>query len=193
MKMARVLFESEKELEDYIYTELGAMINPINGEKIDWYGRQVDLGSYGVIDLMTVRFLPEAREIYVIEVKKEVITPKAFAQISKYIIGILHYFDRYAPDMEVLVQGILVSPSVDASEDTLFLINQVNFIEAYSMEFDLKKGVRFNIRPSYRRYNPDFSKFNAIYGLEMIANGTHIQNVNKEGEDSSTYEDPEIQ
>jgi hypothetical protein len=170
--MAKIVFESEKELEDYICENLDQEYNPINGDHVNWYGRQIDLGAYGILDVMTVSFEPEGYlDISIIELKKELVTIKAIAQVSRYIRGIRHYFESHADDVSISVHGYVVAPNLDLSDDTVFLLNQLSEdISIYTMNFDLDKGTEFiSCDTGWSKTNPDFTKFHSIHGIPLVA------------------------
>jgi hypothetical protein len=170
--MAKIVWSSEKELEDFIYSKLEDLYNPIDESRVDWFGRQIDLGQYGIIDLMTINFDAEGEIcIDVFELKKELITIKTLGQVARYVRGLRQYFDESAKHLNVTVRGNVVAPEIDHSDDTVFLINMLEDIHVYTVDFDLDNGVSFDWRScrSWSRTSPDFSKFHTIHGLSIIA------------------------
>lgn len=176
--MAKVVWSSEKELEDFIYSKFEQSYNPINDEEVEWFGRQVDLGGYGIIDLMTIGFDPQGNlYINVFELKKETVTTKALGQVARYIQGLKryiqglkHYFQENAKHINIAIEGYVIAPSIDHSDDTVFLINMLDDIYVYTVDFDLDDGVAFNSMSSgWAKTSPDFSKFHTIHGISIIA------------------------
>jgi hypothetical protein len=167
--MAKIVFDSEKELEDYICTHLDAGWNPITKGDIGWYGRQVGMGSYGVADLMTTRTGDDGTiVIEIIELKKQTITTKAIAQISRYIAGMLHYVHEHHPEKSFYVAGLLVSTEIDLSDDTVYLADRIDDIYFHLASFDLDAGITFNPHPcGWRQTHPGFSNFHKGFVIEM--------------------------
>jgi hypothetical protein len=170
--MAKIVFDSEKELEDYICKSLDDLYNPIIDEHVHWYGRQVEIGPYGVIDVMTVTFFDDrpSLDIRVIELKKETITLKSLAQACRYIKGVTNYFENEYPDYEITVSGVLVAPSIDMSDDTVYMYSEMDRIDCYRSYFDLHDGISYEyICKDWKKSNQDFSKFHSIYGIKLIS------------------------
>lgn len=169
--MAKIAWDSERELEDYIYNKMDELCeNPINGMPVHWFGRQVDLSAYGIVDLMTIYFDGGHINIDVIEIKKEKITVKTIAQISRYIAGIHHFFRDHANGYPYAVRGIVVAPEFDFADDCVFILNLTRDIEAYTVNFNMDAGVSFNDSQSrWVKSSPDFAKFNALYGVSMLS------------------------
>jgi hypothetical protein len=177
-QMAKVVFDSEQELEDYICEHLENNWNPIDGSRIHWYGRQVKLGPYGIIDLMTVNYDPDGSwmGINIIELKKDVITVKAIAQLARYIKGVLHYFEINDTEMDLSVSGQLVAPKFELSDDTVFLSNLVGEIEFYTIDFDLNEGISFKESAKlWGKTNPDFAEFKEMHGRQIIGIANEIK------------------
>lgn len=176
--MAKIIWESEKELEDYIYSKLENSYNPINGDDINWCARQVEIGPYGIIDLITIAFHPceyhAGIDITIIEVKKEIITAKAFAQLARYMKGIRHYFESYENKVSYSVRGILVAPDIDKSDSSIYLINECEDISVYLSKMNLESGVEFEHQENWHVNDPDFIKFGTLFGNQMISDAENF-------------------
>jgi len=171
--MAKVSWESEKELEDWIYNESEATsINPINNEEIHSIYRQVDLGSYGVADLVTFLHMPNGMEITIIEVKKENIDVKTFAQLSRYRKGVERYFEGSHDSYCIEIRLIAVAPEIVKNDDSVWLsdlLTSSTDFYAFTCNVDLKDGVVFNQTTGWVKSNEDFNKFHQSIGLAEIA------------------------
>lgn len=145
--MAKIVFESEAELEEMIYNAQQEGHCQVIDERIDDSYRQQPLGSYGVMDILGVQYgfdegIPKVRFI-VYEIKKETIKNEAVAQISRYIAGLHHIISENTPIYEWDVVGVLVAPQVDMSGDTCFLCDQAEDVSLYTAEWDLTSGLKF--------------------------------------------------
>jgi hypothetical protein len=169
-QMAKIVFESEQELEDYICEHLEEGLNPISDSNIDWYGRQVEIKPYGVIDLMTVSYEPNGLHvsIEIIELKKEVITIKAIAQLARYIRGIKHYYEINEQPFSLDIRGVLVAPRFEISDDTVYLSNIVNGIDCYTIDYELDSGISFcYCGKNWGISGSDFNEFEELYGKRI--------------------------
>lgn len=187
--MAKIVFESEKELEDYICEQLDNGYNPITNEWAGWYGRQVDIGTYGIIDILIVDKSDDG-QIYatVIELKKDLVTAKSLAQVSRYMTGLSRYFKEMFADNYGGLRGIVSAPNVETNDDTPYLINIVKQtgVFVYTIDFDLDSGVSFIQSDGWKKTNENFhlTKFH-IESFEHIKSLREEQVKIKEINDSS--------
>lgn len=192
--MAKIVFESEKELEDYICEQLDNGYNPITNEWAGWYGRQVDIGTYGIIDILIVDKSDDG-QIYatVIELKKDLVTAKSLAQVSRYMTGLSRYFKEMFADNYGGLRGIVSAPNVETNDDTPYLINIVKQtgVFVYTIDFDLDSGVSFTQSDGWKKTNENFhlTKFHND-SFEDIKNLSCEQIKTKEVGESSDEELP---
>ncbi len=171
--MAKISWESEKELEDWIFNKAKeSLVNPLNGEEIHSIYRQVDLGAYGIPDLVTFWYDDEIVEVTIIEVKKEQITTKAIAQLSRYKKAIHAYFNNL--NHKIILRIFAVAPEMSIGDDTVFLSDLVTDFFAYksfTCSVDLEKGVSFKQSYGWHKQNETFQKFNELWTDEFRCNG----------------------
>lgn len=132
--------------------------------------RQLRVGNYGVLDLMTVQRItsPDGMKylsITVFELKKELLDINTFLQAVRYCKGIISYLEkreRYEFELNI----ILVGKTIEKNSSFVFLtdmfqgndfgnysrVNSVNFF-TYSYEFD---GIKFNNHSDYKMTNEGF-------------------------------------
>ena len=166
--MAKVIWDSEKELEDYIFNSAtNNLYNPITGEGIDSIYRQVDLGSYGIADLLTFSYEPGYLEVTVIELKKEIIDIKTMAQLSRYHKALRKYFDGNYPTKPVSIRLIAVSTQINQGDDSVWLndyLSDHSDFSAFLCDFDLNDGVSFSQTKGWYKKNEEFTKLHDSVG-----------------------------
>ena len=121
-------FPSEKFIEDYLYAEMnGQMRCPVSGDGVDFVFRQLDLGGYGVTDIVRVGLSKESVAVTVVELKNENLKPAHLAQLCRYVTGLQSLAYKYRRAGNIVVKGELVGPvDVDNENDLVFLANQIN-------------------------------------------------------------------
>lgn len=106
------LIVPEKSLEDWACDNLDAVIGAAPGEVAVIIGRQVSLQNGRRADIIALVHRPNATqqesrfEVVVVELKREMATPEAVAQLLEYI-GML------APEWG-RVRGVLAAPAIDS-------------------------------------------------------------------------------
>jgi hypothetical protein len=170
-EMAKISWESEKELEDWIFDYARANnINPINEVSIDSIYRQVDLGAYGIADLLTFSNDPGCLDVTVIEVKKEFIDIKTFAQLSRYRKGLDIYFKNILPGC-FSINMIAVSTEIQMSDDSVWLsdlLSEYTNFFPYTCRVSLDDGIEFVETKGWRKKNENLEKFHNSIGNKNI-------------------------
>ena len=169
---------NEKTLEDIIWdncqTPEGRKILSSRGLSIyvSVY-RQVDLGSYGRADLVTVQFEPSVNIVHitVFELKKGCININALMQAERYVTALKrHGFNNDDLDYDVEYNICLIGDSFDEKGDFAFLYNEINDVEIYSYEFKLT-GIFFNeIGRNWTHTNEKTNKETATIITEDLRN-----------------------
>lgn len=161
----KIVFDSEKELEDWIFDKY----NEGNGCVIDdtcpqHLLRQVNLGSYGICDLVAIDVYAtdESRksiDVIVYEIKKEKITADAFSQVARYAAAIKQEIESEKGMFDITITCALVAPEID---DSAFILNNFDF-KYYQPFFNPECGVEFkDCSFGYTRKN---EKISAISNL----------------------------
>ena len=143
----RIVFDSEAELEKFIldrFDQTGECV--IDGECPNFMFRQLNLGIYGIADIVTLQKtthdgITDAYEIKVFELKKEKITAEAFAQVSRYEEGLKRVLSSFVknPDINCCFYSCLVGCEID---DSCLMLNNSDYYY-YKVFFDPESGVAF--------------------------------------------------
>lgn len=170
--MAKVIWSSEKELEDYIFESVSeSMHNPITDESVDSIYRQVDLGSYGIADLVTFSYGEEFLEVTIIELKKETIDIKTMAQLSRYYKAFCQYFEKKHPSKTVSIKLIAVSGQICHTDDSAWLsdyLSEHSNFQVYLCDFDLDSGVIFSEQIGWYKKGEEFTKLHDSIGEKEV-------------------------
>lgn len=165
--MANIYFDSEKELEDLIYSKMQKNQKcPMTSETILYSDQQFKLGAYGVADIVYAQDIsvphgPMNILFTIIEVKKEKIKPESVGQLSRYIRGLTLILEELDVNYEFSVNGILVAPEIDMSGDVCFLTDLFDDISVFTVSYDLDNGVDYQEQSGWYRKDktiPDETK-----------------------------------
>lgn len=164
----------EKDLEDVIFecSKTKEGFDLLDDRGIGIWGkmyRQVNLGSYGIADLISFdisnRYTRTGRRIRtlyvkVYELKKDVIGVESMLQVCRYISAIRSLFEdspHYA-ECELEISGVLIGRRFDKSSDFAFLYNEIDNIDIYTYDYKID-GIKFeHISKCWRRTDPNFSE-----------------------------------
>ena len=159
----------ERDLEDILFE---CMCSKKGREILEEHGldtngvvyRQVELGTYGRIDLMTVELdISEATPFLIItvyELKRNMIDVNALMQGARYITGLRDILSKYdninAKNVDFRFR--LIGKDIDKNGDFVFLYNLLNMnVEVYTFDFDIE-GMFFNYEDkSWVKKNEGFS------------------------------------
>lgn len=166
----------EKDLEQIIWESDNDKLNEKNLEIYGKKFRQLRIGNYGVLDLMTVEkdiFWCRSSQEYirclnitVYELKKEKVGISAFLQAVKYCKGIQSYLIKRKPNMHFQLHIVLVAKEVDKNSDFIYLtdlfnhkysdsVNVINSVDNYSFSYDID-GIVFKKHNNYELINKGF-------------------------------------
>lgn len=158
----------EKDLEDLIFSTDNEILDErglnIEGLKI----RQVNLGSYGIADLITVNKFTDVTDsgvyhffiITVFELKKSNIDLNAYSQLVRYMKGVDHYLNDRRDflgnhdDYNFTIKGVLIGSNV--SEDVIYLPDFNSKIKNYTYTYNFN-GLFFKEEYNYRLTKPNFN------------------------------------
>jgi len=158
--VAKIIFDSEKELEDFICNDIEEnKICPVAGTSVDLFERQLNLGAYGVADIVKISIEWDHIDVTVLEVKKETITSDAIIQTVRYMEGLKHFIGEYFADMqdqEIFIYGEIAAPNSSLG-DGVFLLNVIDNLNIYEISCDLMSGFSSEcIGNNYVRTVPNF-------------------------------------
>lgn len=128
--------------------------------------RQFNIKGYGRTDLMYLNYVnhKEYKEkflnIYVIELKKDLLTVDDISQLCRYVRAVRRFVDDFEYNLNINVRGILIGKGVCKSGDVVFLgdvLSESN-IDIFSYQFDYKTGLRFDCvnNGTWSNTNEDF-------------------------------------
>jgi hypothetical protein len=134
----------EKNLENIILTTPNKVLNqkglPIYGKK----KFQVNLGSYGRADLITLERELDMDDypilfVTIYELKQRVIDINTFAQVAKYEAGILRYFQKTQrfKNFEIKINKVLIGHSVKESMSLCSMNNLYVDANIYTYDFTI--------------------------------------------------------
>jgi len=142
----------EKEIEDIIFSTPNHVLNkrglPLRGTKF----RQVNLGSYGIADIVCVDIKYDGYwyiNIQVVELKRDLIDVNTLMQASRYVKGIYSMLDDIIPDRYVSLECILVGKTIQTNGDFVFLMDLMTNAKAYTLSIDIITGAIFKREYGY--------------------------------------------
>lgn len=119
--------------------------------------RQVNIGNYGVIDLLGIDlFGPKAFEYTIYELKKGQIDVNAFLQILGYYTGLkekLHEQAR-ATGFGYHVRMVLIGSSIQKNGNFCYLADFHEDLNVYTYEFDFLDGLKFELLYGFNLIDP---------------------------------------
>lgn len=151
------IFNTEKEFEDRFFDEITKRkINPLNGHSVIGISRQVNLGEYGIADIVTLEQRSEGDVINVIELKNVKYHPMMAFQVARYMQAVKcasdysefvtedYIRDVLSYDGELQIKfpkakviGSLVCPHVDLSLFNNGDSSVLDFLSITAYEFSL--------------------------------------------------------
>jgi len=140
--MNKLDFPSENFIENYLISKIDADNHcVVADEEVDGAFRQVDLGSYGIADIVKFIWHPDMMVITVMELKNETLKPAHLAQLCRYVTCVKNIAKRYQRFINIEVYGELVGP-FEKSNDLPYLINHIDEnISVYDLRLSLDSGV----------------------------------------------------
>lgn len=164
--------EIEEIIEQYSLTKDGCdKISerglPVNSSLL----RQVRIGGYGIIDLMSVRATFKSEniliELSVYELKKDKVDIGSVLQLCRYMSGIEHLLNDHKSYLESKhgmkmclypTYGYLIGKKIDTRDDIVYLYDHLDEdISIYEYSIDLDKGILFKeVNRGWTLTEPEF-------------------------------------
>lgn len=161
--MARIILDSERELEEYIVELIERTgMCPLDVETYQYVFSQVSLGAYGIADIIKVRFDKDYISVVIMELKKDVVDVNTVLQVLKYYKGLIRFIKARYKKLhiknyeKISVSLQLAAPSI--SNDPLF------------------KVLCSEIKADLRVYKVDFSLFDSVNGQSQDFNYAFDEN-----------------
>lgn len=170
----------EKDLEEIIYNTYLNSPEKLRKKNLYMRGsikRQLKIGNYGILDLLTINrdyeyeFVPvwdeekcifECKEVIrpililtVYELKKEKVGISAFLQCYGYIKGLKDWFKENKPKIRVRFESVLIGKELDKSGSFCYLPELINELEVYTYSYDVD-GLNFKNERDYKLINKGF-------------------------------------
>lgn len=136
-------FETEKEMEDLIYSyweNIG--IVPIDKTPYDILLRQPNIPGYGVPDLIGISHDISCVRVRIFELKNTKLIYDNVGQICRYYRGIERYFKKFYPNVDLQLSGVLVGTGMSLSNDFCYLQTYIDWLSIYIAEVNMN-GVKF--------------------------------------------------
>lgn len=120
--------------------------------------RQVNLGAYGIADLIGFQYekLDEFRTVSTVtvyELKKDGIGFSAFGQACRYISGLKKYFEIFKEESApTFYEIVLIGSSIELSSNFVYAASFNDFLSCYTYTFDYH-GLLFN-KQEMNEYRP---------------------------------------
>ena len=147
--MSNIRFNSEKDLEDALMKHMDdSGLCFMRNEEVCNHWRQVDMGAYGIADIVTVSAHEGViYDITVIELKNTEIQTKDIKQTLRYMTGIKDYLHEIYPSLcnEVEVFGILLGSGYSSDNDNCYLINHISNFSLYTFDLSIANGLIINL------------------------------------------------
>lgn len=156
----------EKEIEDMICQGL-VENRPLLRSKGLWvwddavYQRQVDMGSYGICDILGLQVFPKKEgtryiNAHIIEIKKEEINIDTFLQAVRYSKAITRYLKKKLTNTVVQCAITLIGKTVDSKSDFIYLPDIIDNVALYTYKLDFQHGIIFKREKGYFLTNETF-------------------------------------
>jgi len=158
----------EKDLENIIYDAAQTNIGreKLRERGLDLHGvtfRQVDLGDYGIADLVNIHVERSETGTYwrfsIIELKKGKIDINAVMQACRYKTAlrefVLKHFD--ASDYSVSFNIVMIGDSIEKDNDFVFLYNFLRDVKIYTYDYKLSGLFFYEVSKSWIKTNGDIA------------------------------------
>lgn len=150
----------EKELEDILFEYIDnfdVLIDKNFEHYCEKKYRQVDLGDYGIADIIGIIEFenPKYRsfQINIYELKKEEISVNTFLQAIRYAKALKLVFEKSIEDAVFEYNIILVGKTVNIKSDFIYLPDFYENLHIYTYKIDFNKGIYFNKEEGYKLTN----------------------------------------
>jgi hypothetical protein len=149
----------EKEIEEMIWQGLNEDRKLlIRKGLVVWedasYYRQLDLGSYGISDIIGFHIEPKINgyrtiRAHVIEIKKEEINNATFFQGLRYAKAITRIIEGKFNNTTCVCGITLIGKTVDSASDFIYLPDIMSNVALYTYKLDFKYGLYFSREEEY--------------------------------------------
>jgi len=136
--------------------------------------RQVNLGSYGVADIVTVSYKNYGKDekffdVRVFELKQNVINADTITQCARYMQGVKSFIATHIKNnkRQIKVTGVVIGSSFDANNNIEFLLQNIEGIDGFTYDYRYD-GIYFTGIGGYYLRNEKFpvkdaSKYRSLF------------------------------
>lgn len=150
----------EKDLEDMLFEYLDnfdVLIPKGFEHSCQRKYRQVNLGSYGIADIIGISEFEQHDnkliEINIYELKKEEISVGTFLQALRYAKALSIIFEKSNPNDNIEYKIILIGKILKTNSDFIYLTDFYENLHLYTYSFDFHKGITFEQHSGYELIN----------------------------------------
>jgi hypothetical protein len=169
----------EKEIEQLLFENLDdkdLMLSKGFIHLSDKYYRQLDLGDYGVADIIGLSYKKDkldnlSLEINIYELKKELIDVNTLLQASRYYKGIESILNYYELEVKLKFNIILIGKNVQTTTDFIYLTDLFDNLFYYTYSLDFTSGIKFIEQKEYSLKNSICNKENILKIIQSAHNG----------------------
>lgn len=151
--MARINFATEKDMVD-IYLE----VNEVYLSYATSYHRELTIGDYGRIDLLFIDDCSDNKcRMTILEFKNRFFEMSDISQICRYKKGIIEYFKKYLPNINLVIKMEIVCTGINEHTDQAYLTDTIKGLSITVAEIN-SCGVTFEECSGYSLTNPNFKQ-----------------------------------
>jgi hypothetical protein len=177
----------EKEIEDVVWESSGIQLRErglylkIGSLKF----RQLNLGSYGIADIVTFKFVRETQlsrvrkytntewvlQVDVLELKKEEVNIGTLLQAVEYCKGVQRFLEkRIDGNFQYRIEFgiVLIGKKIEMKSAFCFMPDFFKNLSLYTYQIDLEKGIRFNSHDDYNHIDEVLPPLDNYLTMENI-------------------------
>lgn len=143
--------------------------------------QQVNLGAYGIADVIAVQFncqSPDSKRkvviITVYELKQKEVNIHTLTQCGRYISGLTLFIeDNFnTENTDIIYRAVIIGDSVDENGDFVFLFGSLQNVSCYLYDYAFD-GIKFQIQRDWQHTDPCFPK--NLYAQVVKCVNDHIR------------------
>lgn len=165
----------EKEIEDIVFETSNETLSSIGLDLLPNKMRQVNLGSYGISDIICWGIVwkkyPYNRDIHIqiVELKKDLVDVNTMMQSARYEKGIKLFINQFnLVDTEIHIEHILIGKKVQTNGDFMYLLDSNDKYSVFTYSIDVEKGIVFTQRNNFCIKNASLSNMTRKSILKII-------------------------
>lgn len=162
----------ERDLEDIIFNtdQYHLRERGLHCLLYDSIYRQVNLGNYGILDILTIRKDNNNFYVTVYEMKQKQINTNSFLQAVRYVRGLQRMWDIYnLNNHELHLRIVLIGGSIDDKSDFCYISSVLRSVRFFTYKYDYD-GISFESSNSYKLVDEKFPKETIISLKDCIVN-----------------------